>query len=228
MEKYVGYIRTSTSKQVLGLKEQESRIHQFISNGGGTLIEIVIEQESGKNNFRKGLETAMNLCQKNSYTLLFTKLDRLSREVEFLFALRNRGVKLTCIDLPELNTLTLGIFGAVGQWERETISTRTRRGLAELKKRGIKLGKPENFTNETRELGRVKMRENSRINENWKKAWTFVENHYLKNGTINYRKFAYELNQNGYRTRRNCLFTTMSVKLLFQKYNILSNEKSTN
>jgi DNA invertase Pin-like site-specific DNA recombinase len=217
MEKYVGYIRTSTGKQVLGLKEQESRIHQFISSIGGELIQIIVEQESGKNNNRKGLETAMTLCQKNSYTLLFTKLDRLSREVEFLFALRNRGVKLTCIDLPELNTLTLGIFGSVAQFEREQISSRTKRGLAELKKRGVKLGKPENFTDESREMGRVKMRENSKSNENWQRAITYIEHFFLKFGKMNFRRVAFELNNNGYRTRRNCPFTTMSVKRLFEK-----------
>jgi DNA invertase Pin-like site-specific DNA recombinase len=219
MEKYVGYIRTSTGKQVLGLKEQESRIYQFISNNGGELIQIIVEQESGKNNNRKGLENAMTLCQKNSYTLLFTKLDRLSREVEFLFALRNRGVKLTCIDLPELNTLTLGIFGSVAQWERELISNRTKRGLAELKKKGIKLGKPENFTKETREMGRDKMRENSNSNENWQRAKTFIEHYYFKFGKMNFRKVAEQLNDNGYKTRRNCLFTAMSVKRLFDKCN---------
>jgi DNA invertase Pin-like site-specific DNA recombinase len=47
----------------------------------------VIEQENGKNNERKGLEVTINLCIKHNYTLLFTKLDRLSREVEFLFML---------------------------------------------------------------------------------------------------------------------------------------------
>ena len=82
------------------------------------LVDIVSEQESGKNNEREGLEIAVNLCVKNGYTLLFTKLDRLSREVEFLFTLRNKGVKLRCIELPELNTLTLGIFGSVAQCER--------------------------------------------------------------------------------------------------------------
>lgn len=219
MEKYVGYIRTSTGKQVLGLKEQESRIHQFISSSGGELIQIIVEQESGKNNNRKGLENAMTLCQKNSYTLLFTKLDRLSREVEFLFALRNRGVKLTCIDLPELNTLTLGIFGSVAQWERELISNRTKRGLAELKRRGIKLGKPENFTKETRVMGRDKMRGNSKSNENWQRARTFIEHYYFKFGKMNFRKVAEQLNDKGYKTRRNCLFTAMSVKRLFDKCN---------
>jgi DNA invertase Pin-like site-specific DNA recombinase len=52
--------------------------------------------------------------------------------------------------LPELNTLTLGIFGSVAQWERELISSRTKRGLEELKKRGVKLGTPQNFTKEGR------------------------------------------------------------------------------
>ena len=145
MEKYIGYLRTSTGKQVLGLDEQKSRINQFISSNGDELIEIVSEQESGKNNLRAGLEIAISLCLKNGYTLLFTKLDRLSREVEFLFTLRNKGVKLRCIDLPELNTLTLGIFGSVAQWERELISSRTKRGLDELKKTK-KLGSPQNLT----------------------------------------------------------------------------------
>jgi DNA invertase Pin-like site-specific DNA recombinase len=30
MEKYIGYVRTSTGRQVLGLDEQKSRINQFI------------------------------------------------------------------------------------------------------------------------------------------------------------------------------------------------------
>ena len=152
MEKYIGYVRTSTGKQVLGLEEQKSRISQFISSNNDFLVDIVSEQESGQNNEREGLEIAVNLCVKNGYTLLFTKLDRLSREVEFLFTHRNKGVKLRCIELPELNTLTLGIFGSVAQWERELISSRTKRGLEELKKRGVKLGTPQNFTKE----GRIK------------------------------------------------------------------------
>ena len=118
MENYIAYVRTSTGRQVLGLEEQQLRINQFIQSTGDNLIEIVIEQESGKNNNRVKLDYATNLCIKNEHTLLFTKLDRLSREVEFLFTLRNKGVKLRCIELPELNTLTLGIFGSVAQWER--------------------------------------------------------------------------------------------------------------
>ena len=153
MENYIAYVRTSTGRQVLGLEEQQIRINQFIKSAGDNLIEIVIEQESGKNNYRVKLDYATNLCIKHGYTLLFTKLDRLSREVEFLFTLRNKGVKLRCIELPELNTLTLGIFGSVAQWERELISNRTKNGLAALKARGVKLGSPANLTVDARKKG---------------------------------------------------------------------------
>jgi DNA invertase Pin-like site-specific DNA recombinase len=176
----------------------------------------VTEQESGKNNERKGLEVAINLCIKHNYTLLFTKLDRLSREVEFLFMLRNRGVKLRCIELPELNTLTLGIFGSVAQWERELISSRTKRGLAELKKKGVKLGSPENLSEMARLKGISTIKRNRIENESWKLARTFIEHFQMKYGYVNLSEISRQLNQNGYRTRKGCLFTPSIVKRLIE------------
>lgn len=214
MEKFIGYVRTSTGRQILGLDEQISRIDQFIKTTGDQLIENVIEQESGKNNNRVKLEYAINLCIKKGYTLLFTKLDRLSREVEFLFTLRNRGVKLRCIELPELNTLTLGIFGSVAQWERELISSRTKRGLDELKKKNIKLGSPKNLTRAARIKGVQKIIQNKTENENWRRAITFIEHFQMKNGYVNYSEISRQLNDKGYKTRNGFLFTPGTVKRL--------------
>jgi len=216
MEKYVGYVRTSTGKQILGLEEQKSRINQFIASGNDFLVDIVSEQESGKNNERAGLEIAVNLCVKNGYTLLFTKLDRLSREVEFLFTLRNKGVKLRCIELPELNTLTLGIFGSVAQWERELISSRTKRGLEELKKTR-KLGTPKNLTQEARIKGVEVIKLNKTLNENWRRAKTFIEHFQMKNGYINLSEISKALNNNGYKTRNGCLYSPGTVSRLLEK-----------
>ena len=213
MEKYIGYVRTSTGRQVLGLEEQKSRINQFVESNGDILIDIVSEQESGKNNLRVGLEMAISLCLKKGYTLLFTKLDRLSREVEFLFTLRNKGVKLRCIELPELNTLTLGIFGSVAQWERELISGRTKRGLLELKKTK-KLGNPQNLTSAARLKGVEAIKNNKIDNENWKRAKTFVEHFQMKFGYINLSELSRHLNENGYKTRRWCLYSPGTVKRL--------------
>ena len=213
MGKFIGYIRTSTGKQSLGLDEQQSQIVDFVSNNDGVLIETIIEQESGKNNFRKGLEMALEKCSKHGYTLLFTKLDRLTREVEFLFAIRNRGVKLRCIALPELNTLTLGIFGTMAQYEREMISSRTKRALGELKKTKT-LGTVANLTNEGRQKGSMTIKQQRVENENWKKAKTFIEHFQMKNGYLNLTEVSKLLNENGYKTRRGCLFTPITVKRL--------------
>lgn len=215
MENYIAYVRTSTGRQVLGLEEQQSKIYQFIQSTGDNLIEIVVEQESGKNNNRTKLEYATNLCIKHGHTLLFTKLDRLSREVEFLFTLRNKGVKLRCIELPELNTLTLGIFGSVAQWERELISSRTKNGLSALKARGVKLGSPKNLTNEARLNGTKTIIRKRIENENWKMARMFIEYFQMKHGYMNYSHVSKELNLNGYKTRMGCTFTPGIVRRLF-------------
>ena len=215
MENYIGYVRTSTGRQVLGLEEQKSRIHQFIETSNTKLVDIVTEQESGKNNKRIGLDAAINLCIKNGYTLLFTKLDRLSREVEFLFVLRNKGVKLRCIELPELNTLTLGIFGTVAQYERELISSRTKRSLAELKRNtNIKLGSPQNLTYAAKLKGVQTIIQNKMENENWKMARMFIENFQMRNGYTNYTEIARQLNLQGYKTRNGCMFSAGVVKRL--------------
>ncbi len=215
MEKYVGYIRTSTGRQILGLEEQKSRINQFIESTSGTLVEIISEQETGKNNNREKLNVALNLCVKFGYTLLFTKLDRLSREVEFLFTLRNKGIKLRCIDLPELNTLTLGIFGSVAQWERELISNRTKRGLRELAKTR-RLGTPSNLTIEAKKKGIESIIRNRIDNENWKLAKTFIEHFQMKNGYTSLSEISRELNLNGYKTRRGCDFSPEIVRRLIK------------
>ncbi len=219
MEKYVGYIRTSTGRQVLGLEEQKSRINQFIETTSGELVEIISEQETGKNNNREKLNLALNLCVKNGYTLLFTKLDRLSREVEFLFTLRNKGIKLRCIDLPELNTLTLGIFGSVAQWERELISSRTKRGLKELAKTR-KLGTPSNLTSEAKKKGVESIIRNRIENENWKLARTFIEHFQMKKGYTSLTEISNELNVNGYKTRRGCSYSPGIVKRLIENSTI--------
>jgi DNA invertase Pin-like site-specific DNA recombinase len=215
MEKFIGYVRTSTGKQNLGIEEQKSQIQDFVRINGAELVEVIVEQESGKNNLRLGLDSALNKCQKNGYVLLFTKLDRLTREVEFLFAIRNRGVKLRCIALPELNTLTLGIFGTMAQYEREMISIRTKNSLNELKKYK-KLGKVENLTNEGRKKGTATVVQQKNDNENWKRARTFIEHFQMKNGYLNLSEVSRLLNENGYKTRNGCNYTPATVRRLIK------------
>jgi DNA invertase Pin-like site-specific DNA recombinase len=104
------------------------------------------EVESGKVNDRPKLEAALLRCRQAHATLLVAKLDRLSRNAAFLFNLRDSGVKFQALDIPEANTLTLGVMAVLAQHEREIISIRTRAALAARRARGLHLGNPRDMS----------------------------------------------------------------------------------
>ncbi len=55
--------------------------------------------------------------------------------------------------MPEANTLTIGILATMAQHERELIADRTKKALAEKKKRGFMLGTPANLTEQAKRKG---------------------------------------------------------------------------
>ena len=92
--------------------------------------------ESGTHRDRKGLAEAIAYCKKNGCALVIAKLDRLARDVEFCFKVVNTGVEIHFCDMPQINTLLLGVFASVAQYERELTSDRTKKALAAKKERG--------------------------------------------------------------------------------------------
>lgn len=139
---YVAYYRVSTKRQGLGLDAQRANVLQYIASDGGVLLDEFSEKESGKKSDRQQLEKALQLCKETGAKLLIAKLDRLSRDVEFIFHLKNGGVQFQALDLPDFNTLTLGIFATIAQHERELISQRTKAALQAKKAQGAQLGRP--------------------------------------------------------------------------------------
>jgi DNA invertase Pin-like site-specific DNA recombinase len=145
----VTYYRVSTQKQGrsgLGLEAQKSAATEFIRTHGGVELASFTEIESGKVNDRPKLEAALLRCRQAHATLLVAKLDRLSRNAAFLFNLRDSGVKFQALDIPEANTLTLGVMAVLAQHEREIISARTRGALAARRARGLQLGTPRDMS----------------------------------------------------------------------------------
>jgi DNA invertase Pin-like site-specific DNA recombinase len=143
-EKFVAYMRVSTARQGksgLGLEAQRDSVRQFVAQRGGKIIAPeFVEVESGKNNDRPELAKAIKRCRLTGATLVVAKLDRLSRNAAFLLTLRDSGVKFVAVDLPDANTLTVGVMASVAQYEREAISERTKKALAAARKRGVALG----------------------------------------------------------------------------------------
>jgi DNA invertase Pin-like site-specific DNA recombinase len=114
--KFVSYYRVSTQKQGrsgLGLEAQKSAVEAYLLQHHGVALASFTEVESGKSNVRPQLKAALLRCRQTRATLLVAKLDRLSRNAAFLLNLRESDVKFQALDIPEANTLTLGILASL-------------------------------------------------------------------------------------------------------------------
>ena len=218
--KYVAYYRVSTQKQSLGLDAQRSSVLNYLNSKQDVeLINEFAEKESGKCDNRIELNKALSLCKKENAKLIIAKLDRLSRKVSFLFNLRDSGINFVALDCPDFNTLTLGIFATLAQSERELISQRTKAALAEKKKQGFKLGRPNaTFKKEWRELSYQVIKEKADNNENNKRAKSMIEA--LLKTTSNKAEIARKLNENGFVTSKGSKFNTIQVFRIIKRYNL--------
>ena len=126
------------------MEAQAEAVSHFVKARSGTIIAQFCEVESGAKTDleRPQLALALAEARKNGATLVVAKLDRLSRNAEFLLRLQNSSVDFVCADCPNVDKFTCGILALVAQREREMISERTKAALAAAKKRGIKLGNP--------------------------------------------------------------------------------------
>jgi DNA invertase Pin-like site-specific DNA recombinase len=95
--------------------------------------------------------------------LVIAKLDRLARSVHFLAGLMESGCEFVAVDMPEANRMVLHIMAAMAEQEARAISERTKVALAAAKRRGVRLGRPENLTRAAQRKGaRVRRSESLR------------------------------------------------------------------
>lgn len=221
MKKYIAYYRVSTKKQCLGLEAQRTTVSTYINNvHDSILLNEYEEKESGKYDNRTQLNKALLECKQQNATLIIAKLDRLSRNVSFIFALRDANVDFIACDLPEFNTLTLAIFSALAQQERELISSRTKAALAE-KRKVKKLGSPQNLIDNLDKAveNSIQTRRNKALlNDNNRKAYTLIKA--LKEANNSFNAIAKQLNENGFRTANNCEFKANQVERLYHLFNV--------
>jgi len=152
--KAVGYVRVSTEEQAregLSLDAQEEKIKAYCTAKGWRLVRIYRDEGfSGKDLNRPALQEMLrDLKSDGIQAVVVAKLDRLTRSVRDLGYLIDDlfdGVALASVE-ESLDTTTAGgrfvlhILGAVAQWERETISERTRNTLRYKRERGEWVGR---------------------------------------------------------------------------------------
>jgi DNA invertase Pin-like site-specific DNA recombinase len=159
----VGYLRTSTDDQLIGIDAQRDRLRDIARRKGADIAQVFIEHESGGKPDRPELDRAIRLARRLRATLVVAKLDRLARDQQFLMRLVDGNVPILFGDLEDLDATTpegrmmLQVFGTFAEFERRRIGSRTREALKVLKGRGVPLGasRPEcrNLTAEARARG---------------------------------------------------------------------------
>ena len=217
MKRIVGYYRSSTTEQHYSIEVQRNQMREYIQRNNFELIAEYHEQHSGKDKSRVQLANAIQQCKENKYTLGISKLDRLSREISFLFEIRDSGLDIICLDMPELNTLTFGIFATIAQHERELISQRTSAALQVIRKYK-KLGNPYGWLeNKEKALLARKSRRLEWLKSNDVKKAKNIIDLLSNNGSKSLSEIARNLNLHGIKTQRGGKWNPNQVKLLIKQ-----------
>lgn len=153
--KTIGYIRVSTEQQ--DAEKQKHLLLEYAHHHKLIIEEFVsVEISSRKSSQERKIDLLYQKLQRGDQ-LLVAELSRLGRNMletlNIIEQLSQHGVKIIFIRQPELSTtgqqakLLLAIYSYFAESEREFISLRTKQGLAAVKAKGIKLGRPRGSKN---------------------------------------------------------------------------------
>jgi len=218
--KYVSYLRVSTARQGksgLGLEAQREAVSNYLNGGRWTLVAEIIEVESGKRNDRPQLAKALRLCRLHKATLLVAKLDRLARNVAFISALMESGVKFQAVDMPDVNDMVLHILASVAQGEAKAISDRTKAALAAAKARGTQLGGLRWDINKVGDKGRraATAARQEKAAKYRADIMPIIEEH-QRNGVVTLAGIAAALNEDGTPAPRGGEWSAVQVKRILE------------
>ncbi len=209
----ISYYRVSTNKQSLGLDAQKEMVDKYTKDRYDVIAEYS-EKESGKNNSRPALLKALEHCKESNSVLIVANLSRLSRNLTFLSQLMDANISFICCDMPQANSLTLNLMAVLAQQERMWISERTSLALAELKKKGVKLGSPQNLTMVATLKAAEANKKKAATNTNNIKAKKVVN--LLKAQGKTLWQIAHELNTDGFLTSTGKKFKAEQVRRLLK------------
>jgi DNA invertase Pin-like site-specific DNA recombinase len=216
----IAYYRVSTDKQGqsgLGMEAQRRLVESYAERSACEVVESYTEVESGKGKGvnRPQLVKALTHARKAKATLVIAKLDRLGRNVHFVSGLMESGIPFVAADSPDDEPFILHMKAAFGEEEVRKISQRTKAALAELKAKGVALGKPENLTRSAQAKGSKANRDQA-VTEY---ASLLPKIRQAKADGLSLRAIAERLNQDGQTTRTGAEWLAMQVKRLLDRAN---------
>jgi DNA invertase Pin-like site-specific DNA recombinase len=222
--KVVVYYRISTSKQErsgLGLEAQKETVMRYLNTSGPhAIVGSYTEIKSGKSDTnRVELQKALRDCKLKNARLIVSKLDRLSRDVEFIAALQKSKIRFTIAEMPAADELTINILAAMAMHERKLISQRTREAFAPLKGTGklgsLTLRRGERIPGSGGSINAAKatVAKKTKADEFAKDIPQVIQE--MGGGSL--REIADGLNNSGFTTRKDKKWTAMAVKRVMDR-----------
>lgn len=141
----IGYLRVSTCEQ---------KPHRQIDGLRGSCDRLFIEKASAAGRHRPVYERVTNSLERGDILVIWD-LDRAYRSAKDalneLDALRKRGIDVRIINFNLDTTTPMGRFvftmmSALAEFERSTLSQRTKEGIAAARRRGARIGRPPKLT----------------------------------------------------------------------------------
>ncbi|WP_418393054.1 recombinase family protein [Victivallis lenta] len=153
--KCIIYTRVSTDMQ--DTANQLSQLKEYAHKQNWQILDVKTDICSGSKSAeeRTGLKEAFDLARRRKFdVLLFWSLDRFSREgsrktLEYLTRLDHCGIKWHSYTEEYISSLgifadaIISLMACLAKQERIRISERTKAGLARVKSKGIRLGRPK-------------------------------------------------------------------------------------
>ena len=215
MKKAIIYTRVSTNKQGesgLGLESQLDIANNYCQQNNIEIIEHFSEVQSGGKNDREMIAKALRRCELTGALLVVAKLDRISRDVEFIAQLQKSNINFVCADMPEANESMIQFMSVFAQYERKQASVRTKEALQAKKKQGVKLG-TNNLTLDGAKKGRVNAIASIKDKADYRASLVCHEiNNAIEQGYTSLRQIADFLNKRHIKTPRDKEWTAAAVK----------------
>ena len=216
---FVLYLRISTAKSggidSHGIASQERDLNIFLSTQHqAKVLGRFVEVMSGAKSERPQLQSALDLCRKTGAHLVVQKVDRLSRDVEFVARLlKDKKVQLRVANLPSADSFQIHLFAALSMQEREFISIRTKAALREwkIKNPNRSLGNPKLYELNKHQKGKT-IKFDSRVSP-------IIRT--LKSEGMSFRRIAATLNNMGEKTPKGFEYHPQQVKRIFDRSNDL-------
>ncbi len=222
----IAYCRVSTEEQGLGdsLDAQQARLRAHCIAHSLELVRVESDSASASTLTREGLGRALATIEQGGASgLVVVKLDRLTRSVRDLVALRDQGMgdEWRLISLAEqVDTSTptgrmfMTLIVTLAEWERETTAARTKDLLAYARSQGQHLGAvPYGWkrVKVQRDANGRRVGERGRLERDTEQQRVLVWMHELKAADLSLEGIASQLNGAAITASRGGRWTKMGV-----------------